>query len=1008
MGYGGRCGPTGPPAITHLGVTDPLVAVMDGSAPSSIAKPQEPGLIMARMNEAPGMAGRAAGSDARDAASSEARYRAIFDTEPECVKLLAADGSLLEINAAGLRMLEADSFHQVEGQNVARLVVQEHRDAFRSLTARVFRGESGTLEFQMVGLKGSRRWMETHAGPLTGADGAITAMLGITRDITHRRQAEAALRESEAKFRTICEAAPVGVFLVRPDGHVTYRNPADLRLIGLAWADAMGLNWIAAVHPAERAQVRAEWQASHASGRPYAGTGRYQRPDGAIVWWDVTTTPVYDSETLLGYVGLALDITGRMRAEEEVRRREARYLRQRNALITLTGSTSLPGDDLATALATINEWAAKTLDVARVSVWRYNEEHTAIQCLDGYELETHRHSSGMELLRARFPAYFDALRDAEVIAANDARSDPRTLEFTESYLRPLGITAVMDAAIHLGGAAAGVISHEHIGPPRVWTDDEKAFAVAMANMVSLAMERWERQRAEAHLRDAQNRLRLAVSLGKVGLWDWDVRANRVNYSSEWKQQVGHSDDEIADNLDEWQSRVHPDDLGRAFAVMKTCLDGPEAPFEVEFRFRHKNGSYRNILSRGSTLFDEAGLPIRMVGANVDLTEWTELQAHFLQSQKMESVGQLAGGIAHDFNNLLTVINGTADLVLSEMEAEDPLRADLLQIRNAGDRAASLTRQLLAFSRKQILTPDILDLNLVAGDMQGMLQRLIGVQIDLVINLARSLGAVQADSGQIQQVIMNLAVNARDAMPDGGTLTIETRNVTLDTVDGLEELSPKSGPYAMLAVTDTGVGMDAVTRGRIFEPFFTTKGPSQGTGLGLSTVYGIIRQSGGHIRVDSEPGRGTTFRIYLPQVDAAEHAERSARRVAVSGSRETVLIVEDEPAVRHLATRFLQASGYHVVTASSGTEALVLLEGLDRPVHLMLTDVVMPGMTGRDLAVRLAAGRPEMKVLYTSGFTDDTVLRQGVIDSAAHFVAKPYTMEELSRKVREAIDSASGA
>jgi two-component system cell cycle sensor histidine kinase/response regulator CckA len=389
----------------------------------------------------------------------------------------------------------------------------------------------------------------------------------------------------------------------------------------------------------------------------------------------------------------------------------------------------------------------------------------------------------------------------------------------------------------------------------------------------------------------------------------------------------------------------------------------------------------------------------------DITEKKRLEAQFLQSQKMETVGQLAGGIAHDFNNLLTVINGMSELVLAEVGTDVPMHADVQEILHAGQRAATLTHQLLAFSRQQILEPRVLNFNTVVAGTESLLRRLLGEDIDLVVALTPDVGHVKVDPGQIEQVITNLAVNARDAMPRGGHLTIETRNVKADEDYARQHgMVVPPGSYTMLAVSDSGVGMDEATRARIFEPFFTTKGPGKGTGLGLSTVYGIVKQSHGFIWADSEVGRGTSFRIYLPQVTEAAGSDRPAPAVVSSSGTETILLVEDNAGLRKLATRLLARAGYTVLGAATGEEALLVLERHDAPVHLLLTDVVMPGMSGRDLAERLAQTRPGMKVLYMSGYTSDTIVRHGVLDGKVPFLNKPLTAAALLRKVREVLDS----
>ena len=375
-----------------------------------------------------------------------------------------------------------------------------------------------------------------------------------------------------------------------------------------------------------------------------------------------------------------------------------------------------------------------------------------------------------------------------------------------------------------------------------------------------------------------------------------------------------------------------------------------------------------------------------------------------QAQKMEAVGKLAGGIAHDFNNLVTVINGHTALSMRRLEQDNPLYRKLEVIKEAGERAASLTRQLLAFSRKQILQPKVLDLNHVIFETNKILQRLIGEDIDLFIGLMPELGKVRADPGQIEQVLMNISVNARDAMPKGGKLTIETANVDIDEGYASRHLSIRPGRYVMLAVSDTGCGMDAQTQERIFEPFFTTKEVGKGTGLGLSTVYGIVKQSGGSIWVYSELGRGTTFKIYLPCVDSpAEEFKVSTAETKTQLGTETVLLVEDEEMVREMTREILQESGYQVIEARHGHEALLVAEQHHGPIHLMLSDVVMPQMSGRELAEQLSPIRREMKVLYMSGYTDDAIVHHGVLDEGMAFIEKPFTPNALARKLREVLN-----
>jgi len=390
-------------------------------------------------------------------------------------------------------------------------------------------------------------------------------------------------------------------------------------------------------------------------------------------------------------------------------------------------------------------------------------------------------------------------------------------------------------------------------------------------------------------------------------------------------------------------------------------------------------------------------------------ELAQTQGQLEQAQKMDAIGRLAGGVAHDFNNLLTVILGRTDILLTQIKTEDPLRRGIALIQRTAGRAAELTKQLLAFSRKQVLEAVVLDLGVVTTDMKEMLARLIGEDIALVTNLAATLGHVKADRGQIEQVVMNLAINARDAMPQGGQLVVETANADLDDEYVRRNVGSRPGPHVMLAVSDSGVGIPRELQRHIFEPFFTTKEQGKGTGLGLATVYGIVKQSGGYIEVDSEPGRGTTFRIYLPRVDSASPAaERSPRAAAPTGGTETILLVEDEDGVRELARDILRSSGYTVLEGRNGAEGLLLGERHQGALDLLLTDVVMPRMSGRELAERMVSLRPELSVLYMSGYTDDAVIRHGVLAAGTAFLQKPFTPAALVLRVRETLDLTAAA
>jgi PAS domain S-box-containing protein len=509
----------------------------------------------------------------------------------------------------------------------------------------------------------------------------------------------------------------------------------------------------------------------------------------------------------------------------------------------------------------------------------------------------------------------------------------------------------------------------------------------------------KRKRAELALRESEGRYRDLVENAHDIIYEHDLQGNYISSNKAGELITGYTAEETLQlNL---AQMVAPEFLEKSYQMFRSKIAG-EKTTAYELEIISKQGK-RVAVEVNNSLVYHNGSAVAVQGIARDVTERKLLEEQLRQSQKLEAIGQLAGGVAHDFNNLLTVIGGYSSILLGKLPKDSPHRSSIEEIKKASDRASVLTRQLLAFSRKQILQPKILDLNLVVADMEKMVRRLIGEDIDLLTITSPVLGKVKADPGQIEQVLLNLIVNARDAMPKGGKLTIETRNVVHSAEYGLRHAA-QAGPYVMLVVSDTGCGMDAAIQPRVFEPFFTTKGSGKGTGLGLATVYGIVKQSGGNIWVYSEVGRGTTFKISLPRVDEVNEDEDEIIPSAIPKGTELVLLVEDEEQVRTILQEILDGLGYRVLAASNGEEALLISEDFEHDIKLMITDVVMPHMSGRELAERVQLLRPTLPVLFMSGYTDDAIVRHGLLDEKLHFIQKPFDSATVARKVRAVLDS----
>ncbi len=540
----------------------------------------------------------------------------------------------------------------------------------------------------------------------------------------------------------------------------------------------------------------------------------------------------------------------------------------------------------------------------------------------------------------------------------------------------------------------------------------KAVASNVAMVIHTTEIEVARIQAEMTRKHSEQRLDLALKGANLGLWDWNLQTGEVVFDERWATILGFTCDGDEPNIGSWESVIHSDDMSDVDAVLRDHFAGKTAFYESEHRVRAKSGNWKWVLDRGRIVERaDDGTPLRATGTILDITlrketeeEREKLAEQLRQSQKIESIGRLAGGIAHDLNNLLSPIIGYSEMALMDLRPEEALHGDMTEIREAAERAKTLTQQLLAFGRKQVLSMQSMYINDVINKSKMMMRRLIREDIEMRFRFAPSLGKTKADLFQLQQILMNLAINAGDAMPSGGRMTIETRNVLLDEAYVTGHPVVEKGHYVLLSVSDTGIGMDQETLDQIFEPFFTTKEIGRGTGLGLATVYGIVKQHGGYIWAYSEPGLGTTFKIYLPRIetDSSITDISSDHPVPVQGA-ETVLVVEDEDAVRKLTCRILEKQGYDVLEARTTGEAIRIAENEESVIHLLLTDIVMPGLNGRELYERVSSFLPDTKVLYMSGYSDDVVAYHGILDSGVHFLQKPFSVENLLGSIRNTLD-----
>jgi len=888
-------------------------------------------------------------TERRQEEGASRRLAAIVESSFDAIIGKNLDGIITSWNA-GAQNVFGYAAAEMLGTSIRRLIPADRQDEEDHILEKIRRGES-VEQFETLRRTKDGRLISVSvtASPIKDVTGEVIGVSKVARDIGERKRADEELRFQQTMLTTERELTLDGILVVDDHSRVLSFNSRFAHMWGISndvlstKADTVLLRAVShtLVDPARFMERVRQLYDRHDE----ESHDEVELTDGRV--FDRYSAPMRAPDgRYYGRVWYFRDVTESKQAEAALRRERdwaQRYLD--------TAAVILLALDVEGRITLVNRYACSVLGWTAEELLGRNWIETCLPPRIRNVLEKTLDSLiGGDLSRVENPVLTKA-------------GDERLIEWRNTVLR--------DDAGHVIGT------------------------------LSSGTDITERNEAVEALRTAEERMRFALQSANIGIWDMDYTTGVLRWSETLEAHYGLQPKTFGGTFEAFVERIHPDDRESLLETIGKAIE-MGADFSTQHRSISPDGRVRWLSGAGRILLGEHGEPMRGVGIAQDVTERRTLEEQFQQAQKMEAIGRLAGGVAHDFNNLLTVILGFCELSLADLPPNDPRHADIAEIQKAGERTAGLTRQLLAFSRKQIIEPVLLDLNVVTADMRAMLERLIGEDVTVVLGLQPGLASVKADRGQVEQIVMNLAVNARDAMPKGGTLTIETANVELDEGDA-KTRSVTPGPYVVLTVTDTGTGMSPQVQARLFEPFFTTKEVGKGTGLGMATVYGIVMRSGGSVGVDSEVGKGTSFKVYFPRADVVEMAIETTppprRRRA---GAETVLVVEDAEGLRELAKRLLDRQGYTVLIAANADEALQLFER-NTSIDVLLTDVVMPGASGPELTRQLVERRPALKVIYMSGYTEDTITQHGVLMPGIAFLHKPFTSETLGLKIREVLD-----
>jgi len=813
-------------------------------------------------------------------------------------------------------------------------------------------------------------------------DGTPPFLFPPENTVTLRNVSADDLEVQRAYLEQLVECAPEAISILDTRHRITRINPEFTQTFGFPIDEALGHRIDALIVPPDRAAETRWTNEALLKGEKVVLETKRQRRDGTLVDVLISSAPVVVNGKPVAVYAMYRDISEQKRAEA-----------LSSALYRIAETTS-SAEDLPQFYAAIHAIVGELMYARNFYIALYDP---LTQMLNfPYFVDEEDPRPAPKKLGRGLTEY--VLRSGEPLLCTPEVFDSLV---KHGQVELIGAPSLdwLGVPLKAGGNTFGVVVTQSYSSQARYSEKDKDILTFVSRQLAGAIEH---KRNEEALRHSEARYRSLVQSAAYGIYRSSLDGQFLDVNPALITMLGYGSAEEVLSLDPQRDVfLNPDEHGR---LMRQVHEGPRLD-NIEVRWKRKDGNPITVrLSGRAARGREASGDVLEIIAE-DVTERRVLEEQFRQAQKMEAVGRLAGGVAHDFNNLLMVISGYTEVLLDGIQRSGPLHPKIVAIQQAADRAGTLTRQLLAFSRKQLLELKIVDVNSIVAEMERLLRPLIGENIELQTQLAADLRSTRADAGQIEQVIMNLVVNSKDAMPKGGRITIQTANVKLDDDVRREYSYIRPGSYVMLAVTDTGHGMDKETQSRIFEPFFTTKEKGKGTGLGLSTVYGIVKQSGGYVFAQSEPGRGSTFRVYLP---VAEGIAEPSKSVWVTqfhdGGSETVLLVEDEESVRQLVRETLESKGYKVLEANNGRDALRIASEQTGAIHMLITDVVMPGMSGRELSKQLSVTHPKTKVLYLSGYTEDTLVPSGEPERDSAFLQKPFTLQLLSRKVRELLSS----